>query len=383
MTGEILQTLIPELERQTGANADSFSGKKVVVGMSGGVDSSVAALLLKRAGFDVVGLFMNNWEEDDGGVCTSASDWEDVIGVCGKLGIPYYSVNFSRQYYESVFKHFLSEYERGRTPNPDVLCNREIKFKPFNHYAEMLGADFIATGHYCGISDSTANPKLLTAADESKDQTYFLNQVGTSQLKNVMFPLAPFLKTEVRRIAREEGIITSTKKDSTGICFIGERNFKNFLKNYLPAKQGDIKDLNGRIVGRHDGLMYYTLGQRRGLGIGGVKGESDSRWYVVDKDLKTNTLTVSCGEGEELLAVSLETGAFNLIGEYAFPAELKCGVKARYRQPCQSAKAVLKEDGTLKIEFDEKQRALTEGQYAVLYDGKRCLGGAVIERVLK
>lgn len=370
-----------DAEAQTGG--ESIAGKKVVVGMSGGVDSSVAALLLKRAGADVVGLFMNNWEEEDGGVCSAASDWEDVVGVCGKIGIPYYSVNFSKQYMQDVFEVFLAEYRAGRTPNPDVLCNREVKFKPFKHYAEMLGADYIATGHYCGIRRKSSDVQLLTAADENKDQTYFLNQVTTAQLYNVLFPLAGMCKSEVREIAEKEGLITSKKKDSTGICFIGERNFKNFLQNYLPAQRGEIRDLSGKVVGKHDGLMYYTLGQRRGLGIGGIKGEKENRWYVVKKDLAANVLYVSCGEGEELMSDALQGGAFNQIGAFDFPDALRCGVKVRYRQPCQNALARLNSDGTLYVEFDESQRAVTEGQYAALYVGDRCLGGAVIERAIK
>ena len=366
-----------------GADMSAVAGKKVVVGMSGGVDSSVAAYLLKRAGCDVIGLFMNNWKEEDGGVCTSATDWEDVIGVCGKLGIPYYSVDFSAEYMRNVFEDFLEEYRRGRTPNPDVLCNREIKFKPFKHYAKMLGADFVATGHYCGISHEDGDSKLQTAADIAKDQTYFLNQVSSQGLADVLFPRASMRKDEVREIALREGLVTAKKKDSTGICFIGERNFRNFLKTYLPAAPGEIRDLKGKTVGRHEGLMYYTLGQRRGLGIGGISGESENRWYVAEKDLKNNVLVVSCGNGEELYSKSLESGKLNLIGKYAFPKTLCCGVKVRYRQSEQKAQATLRADGTLHIEFEEKQRAVTEGQYAVLYDGGRCLGGATIEKVIK
>ncbi len=365
-----------------GAARETLKGKKVVVGMSGGVDSSVAALLLKEAGAEVIGLFMNNWKEEDGGVCTSAADWEDVIGVCGKLDIPYYSVDFSEEYMKNVFEIFLREYEIGRTPNPDVLCNREIKFKPFRHYAEMLGADYVATGHYCGISPSE-KPILLTAADESKDQTYFLNQVQTQSLENVLFPLAPMQKKDVRILAEKHGLVTAEKKDSTGVCFIGERNFKKFLSGYLPAQPGEIRDINGKTVGRHDGLMYYTLGQRRGLGIGGIKGESENRWYVVEKDLKNNVLVVSCGEGEELLSEGLRSGKLNVIGKRDFGDEFECGVKVRYRQPCQRAKVKVKNDGTLEIRFYDRQRAVTSGQYAVLYKGGRCLGGATIEEVYR
>lgn len=355
---------------------------RVVVGMSGGVDSSVAALVLKESGYDVVGLFMNNWKEDEGGVCTAASDWEDVVGVCSKLGIPYYSVDFSKEYMNNVFEVFLREYRLGRTPNPDVLCNREIKFGPFKHYAELLDAEYIATGHYCGISHDGGDTLLLTAADAGKDQTYFLNQVPTKALETTLFPLGDKLKSEVREIAERNGLVTARKKDSTGLCFIGERNFKNFLKNYLPANGGVIRDTHGSVVGRHDGLMYYTLGQRRGLGIGGVKGESDSRWYVVDKDLEKNELIVSCGEGEELFSRGVTTGELNVIGKYDFPRYLDCEVKIRYRQPAQRARAEFF-GNTAKIMFGERQRAATPGQYAVIYVGNRCLGGGVIEQVIK
>ena len=367
----------------TGVERDSLSGKKVVVGMSGGVDSSVAAYLLKEAGCDVVGLFMNNWKESEDGVCTAATDWQDVIGVCGKLGIPYYSVDFSEQYMKDVFEVFLSEYRLGRTPNPDVLCNREIKFKPFVHYAEMLGADYIATGHYCGIAPGGDDTRLLVPKDKAKDQTYFLNQVPTAAFEKVLFPLAGTEKSKVRKIAEKEGLVTARKKDSTGVCFIGERNFKRFLQGYLPAIGGEIRDTSGKVVGRHDGLMYYTSGQRRGLGIGGIKGEKESRWYVVGKDLKENILYVSCGEGEELLSSAVVTGKFNLIGKADLKSVFDCAVKIRYRQPEKAASVTLNEDFTLRIDFAERQRAAVEGQYAVLYLGNRCLGGAVIDGVVK
>ncbi len=371
--------------RGAGTDIDALVGKRVVVGMSGGVDSSVAAFLLKQAGADVIGLFMNNWkEEDEGGVCTSASDWQDVIGVCGKIGIPYYSVDFSEQYMKNVFEVFLEEYRKGRTPNPDVLCNREIKFKPFTHYAEMLGADYVATGHYCGISHEEGGAKLLEATDGGKDQTYFLNQVETSALEKIIFPLALLKKEYVRQVAENEKLVTAGKKDSTGVCFIGERNFKKFLQGYLPAVGGEIRDTSGKVVGRHDGLMYYTLGQRRGLGIGGVKGEKESRWYVVEKSLKDNVLVVSCGEGEELLSRGVKTGRVNIIGEFDRSRKsFECDVKIRYRQPRQRACVSLNGDGTLFVDFEDRQRAAVEGQYVALYTGDRCLGGAVIEEVVR
>ncbi len=357
--------------------------KKVVVGMSGGVDSSVAAKILIEQGYETIGLFMHNWEEEDGaGECSSADDWADVQAVCGKLNIPCYSVNFSQEYMERVFSYFLEEYRKGRTPNPDVLCNREIKFGPFRTHALKLGADYIATGHYCGISFENDSVQLLKAADENKDQTYFLNQVATCQLQNVMFPLQNLLKPQVRELALKYGLVTAKKKDSTGICFIGERKFKDFLKTYLPAKQGTIVDLSGKEVGVHDGLMYYTLGQRRGLGIGGVKDEDQSRWYVVEKNLDKNELIVSNGEGEELFSDALETFNINFIGDVSLPAEFEAKAKTRYRQPEQDCVVLRKGNGAY-ISFKTPQRAVTAGQYVVLYSGSRCLGGGVIEKTFK
>lgn len=349
--------------------------KRVVVGMSGGVDSSVAALLLQQAGYEVVGLFMNNWEETDDGCCTAAEDYQDALGVCGKLGIRLYAVNLAKEYYDRVFTYFLAEYKAGRTPNPDVLCNREIKFDAFRIKADELGADYIATGHYCRISDDSTT--LLKAADANKDQTYFLNQVRTAQLKNVLFPIGALTKPDVRKLAHEAGLVTERKKDSTGICFIGERNFKNFLMQYLPARPGDIVDTDGRTVGRHDGLMYYTLGQRRGLGIGGVPGMPENRWYVIGKDLPRNRLLVSCGEGEELLSRGCTVSGLNIIGA-PVSGTFDCTAKMRYRQPDQPVTATFDGD-TARVTFAAPQRAVTPGQYAVFYLGDRCLGGGVIE----
>ena len=349
--------------------------KRVVVGMSGGVDSSVAALLLQQAGYEVVGLFMNNWEETEDGCCTAAEDYQDALGVCGKLGIRLYAVNLAKEYYDRVFTYFLAEYKAGRTPNPDVLCNREIKFDAFRIKADELGADYIATGHYCRISDDSTT--LLKAADANKDQTYFLNQVRTAQLKNVLFPIGALTKPDVRKLAHEAGLVTERKKDSTGICFIGERNFKNFLMQYLPARPGDIVDTDGRTVGRHDGLMYYTLGQRRGLGIGGVPGMPENRWYVIGKDLLRNRLLVSCGEGEELLSRGCTVSGLNIIGA-PVSGTYDCTAKMRYRQPDQPVTATFDGD-TARVTFAAPQRAVTPGQYAVFYLGDRCLGGGVIE----
>ncbi len=355
------------------------NGKTVVVGISGGVDSSVAAYLLREQGYNVIGLFMNNWEEEDvdDSACSSASDWEDARAVCSRLGIPAYSVNFAAEYRDRVFEYFLSEYRKGRTPNPDVLCNREIKFGPFSEYARRLGADFIATGHYCAVKRCDDTTMLYEAADKNKDQTYFLNQVNSRQLDNVIFPLAGMQKSEVRDTAQKLGLVTAKKKDSTGICFIGERNFKRFLSKYLPAMPGDIVDVNGKKLGRHDGLMYYTLGQRRGLGIGGVAGEEQNRWFVVSKDMENNRLVVKCGEGDELMSSACDTDGFNIIGGRPAKNTLRCKVKTRYRQPAQEATLYFTDSGA-HIEFDAPQRAVTPGQYAVAYLDERCLGGGAI-----
>ena len=364
-----------------GQNGEKDMAERVIVGMSGGVDSSVAALLLKKQGFDVVGLYMLNWEEEDaGGHCTAEEDYSDVRRVCAKLDIPYYTVNFAKEYMERVFSHFLAEYKAGRTPNPDVLCNREIKFGPFLEEAKKLGADYIATGHYCKISHEKGVHRLLKAADKNKDQTYFLNQLTQPQLENVLFPLQDMQKPEVRKIALENGLATAEKKDSTGICFIGERNFRKFLSTYLPARKGKILDLSGREVGEHMGLMYYTLGQRRGLDLGGVKGEEEGgRWFVVRKDLEHNILYVSHGDESPLYSGACEVSGFNWIPAPPAEKEFVCAAKFRYRQPDQEVKVTVSGGGRLHIAFAEKQRAVTEGQYAVLYRGEECLGGGVIE----
>ncbi len=354
-------------------------GKKVIIGLSGGVDSAVAAYLLKRDGFDVAGLFMHNWEETD---CPAAEDWRDAQRVSAALGIDCYSVNFSKEYADGVFEYFLREYKAYRTPNPDVLCNRVVKFGAFRDYCDRLGADYIATGHYCKAGTLGEKPVLLRAADADKDQTYFLNQVETSRLRNVLFPLGDLKKSEVRKIAETLDLPVAHKKDSTGICFIGERNFKKFLSNYLPAQPGDITDASGRVVGRHDGLMYYTLGQRRGLGIGGVKGEA-GRWFVLDKDVKNNRLIVSCGDESELYSTALEGSALNIIGKFDMPEKLECTAKTRYRQKDFPATLIPLGGGRFRLEFGEPIRAVTPGQYAVVYVGDRCLGGGVIERAYK
>lgn len=349
--------------------------------MSGGVDSAVAALLLKQQGYDVVGVFMKNWEEEDDetGVCTAASDYDDVKSVCGLIGIPYYTVNFAREYRDRVFSYFLEEYSRGRTPNPDVLCNCEIKFRAFLDFAVSTGAGTLATGHYARL-DKTDGVKLLRARDLGKDQTYFLAGLTQEQLKNAMFPIGELQKSEVRKLAQESGLSNAAKKDSTGICFIGERNFKQFLMQYLPAQPGDMVDETGRLIARHDGLMYYTLGQRKGLGIGGRSDGNGESWFVIGKDLKRNLLIVQQGEHDELFSLSLDAGKVNWIAGHAPAEEFICTAKFRYRQPDQSVRVTIAGNGA-HVAFDKPQRAVTPGQWVVFYRGDECLGGGPIDRV--
>ena len=356
---------------------------RIVVGISGGVDSSVACYLLKQQGHEVIGLFMVNWEEKDG-TCTAEEDYEDVKRVCNKIGIPYFSVNYSKQYYDRVFEYFLDEYKKGRTPNPDVLCNREVKFGPFLKQAKKLGADMIATGHYAKKIEKDGKFYLAKADDLNKDQSYFLNQLSQEQLKSVLFPLANIDKPTVREIAHKLGLTNADKKDSTGICFIGERNFKNFLKEYLPAKPGKILDLDGNEVGEHDGLMYYTLGQRRGLNIGGRKGGNGERWFVIKKDLENNILYVSQGEDDLLYSDYLFASEMNWIPQLPSDKEFECFAKFRYRQPDQKVKVTVLDDKKIRVDFAEKQRAITPGQFVVLYDRDGvCLGGGVIDKSFK
>ena len=300
--------------------------KTVVIGMSGGVDSSVGAYLLKKQGYNVIGIFMHNWEEEQGGHCTAESDWEDVKRVCNKLGIPYYSVNFAKEYYDRVFTEFLEEYKAGRTPNPDVLCNREIKFGPFLEYARSLGADYIATGHYAKVEKRGEKTYLLKAKDDNKDQTYFLNQLSQDQLKDVIFPLADMLKPDVRKIAEKYNLITADKKDSTGICFIGERRFRQFLQNYIPANSGDIMTLDGKVVGKHEGAMFYTLGQRRGLNIGGKSGGTGERWFVIDKDIKKKDLSAKAGVSPATITKMGKNGHVTTEVLLKICTALECGV---------------------------------------------------------
>lgn len=352
---------------------------RIVVGMSGGVDSAVSALLLKKAGYDVLGVFMKNWEEkDEEGVCTSEGDWKDVQHVCELIDIPYYAVNFTKEYWDRVFTLFLNEYKAGRTPNPDVLCNREIKFKAFLDFAMQLGAEKIATGHFVQTDDAG---HLIKGVDPNKEQSYFLYMLHQEQLKKAVFPVGGMTKAEVRQIAQDAGLPVAKKKDSTGICFIGERQFKPFLKQYLPAQPGDMVTPEGEVVGRHDGLMYYTLGQRRGLGIG---GHGDGRsYFVVDKDLKNNRLIVAQGEDHPLL---YSRGA--VIEQLTWISDpvmvgRQYGVKTRYRQPDQGAAIEKMDENEAVVAFDEPQRAVTPGQSLVIYDGEICLGGGIIREAIR
>ncbi len=358
--------------------------KTVVVGMSGGVDSSVTALMLKEQGYSVIGLFMKNWEEKDAlGRCTSTKDYDDARKVCDKIGIPYYSVNFSKEYYERVFEYFLKSYREGRTPNPDVLCNREIKFGPFLERAKMLGADYIATGHYAKKVTKNGLHYLKKAFDKNKDQSYFLNQLNQEQLSWVLFPLSDIAKPEVRKIAMENGLVTAEKKDSTGICFIGERNFREFLSKYLPAQPGEIKTMSGKTIGTHQGLMYYTIGQHKGLGIGGQSGEEQGAWFVAKKDLTTNTLYVEQGRDDSLYSLGLVTAGFNWIPTLPQNKTFECFAKFRYRQADQKVTAII-ENNNVRLVFAEPQRAITQGQFAVLYDeNENCLGGGEINEILR
>ncbi|GAA0483174.1 tRNA 2-thiouridine(34) synthase MnmA [Salinibacillus aidingensis] len=354
---------------------------RVVVGMSGGVDSSVAALLLKEQGYDVVGIFMKNWDDtDEFGVCTATEDFEDVVRVCNQLDIPYYSVNFEKQYWDKVFTYFLDEYKAGRTPNPDVMCNKEIKFKAFLDHALSLGADYLATGHYARVRERNGRYEMLRGVDENKDQTYFLNQLSQDVLSKVMFPLGEIDKKEVREIAKKHNLATATKKDSTGICFIGERNFKEFLSEYLPAQPGKMKTLAGEVKGDHDGLMYYTIGQRHGLGIGG----SGDPWFVIGKNLEENVLYVGQGfHNDHLYSDALEATDSNWIIPIESNEPFTCTAKFRYRQQDSKVTVYPRENGEVRVEFAEPERAITPGQAVVFYDGEVCLGGATIDRVIK
>ncbi|MFA5678206.1 MAG: tRNA 2-thiouridine(34) synthase MnmA [Pseudomonas sp.] len=356
---------------------------RVIVGMSGGVDSSVSAALLLEQGYQVEGLFMKNWDEDDGTeYCTAKEDLADAQAVCDKLGIKLHTANFAAEYWDNVFEHFLEEYQAGRTPNPDILCNREIKFKAFLDYALVLGADLIATGHYTRRADRDGQSLLLRGLDNNKDQSYFLHAVGGEQLARTLFPVGELEKPAVRRIAEKYELATARKKDSTGICFIGERRFSDFLKRYLPAQPGDIETTEGQVIGRHHGLMYHTIGQRQGLGIGGLQGASDDPWYVLRKDLDRNVLVVGQGNDHPwLFSSALECSTIYWVNPMQISEPLRLTAKVRYRQPDQDCVIEPTSDGWL-IRFDQPQRAVTPGQSVVLYQGEVCLGGGVIERAI-
>ncbi len=355
--------------------------KRVVLGMSGGVDSSVSALLLKEAGYDVIGLFMKNWDEkDEFGVCTAEDDSHDARMVASQLDIPFYTINFEEEYWDRVFTYFLDEYKKGRTPNPDVMCNQEIKFNAFLDYALKLEADYIAMGHYARVEERDGEFHLLRGIDNNKDQSYFLSRISQDALKKSLFPIGNLEKSKVRIIAEENNLYTAKKKDSTGVCFIGERDFDKFLDQYLLSKEGDIVDIEGNVVGRHSGIIHYTLGQRKGIGIGG-KGSGEP-WFVAGKNLKKNIIYAVQGKDHEALfskSLISESPSWILGKEPAFP--LKCTAKFRYRQSDIPVTVHKLDNGNLHIVYDNPVKAVTPGQAAVLYDGDICLGGSIIQSI--
>ncbi len=354
----------------------------VIVGMSGGVDSSVAAWLLLQQGYDVQGLFMSNWDEDEDGYCTAAEDFQDARSVCEQLGIPLHKVSFAGEYRERVFAYFLEEYRAGRTPNPDVLCNREIKFGVCFDYARRLGAEWVATGHYARVEHGAdgASARLLRGVDAGKDQSYFLHAMPSHALARTLFPIGSLQKSDVRRMARELALPVFDKKDSTGICFIGERPFAEFLARYLPAQPGRIETAAGEEVGRHAGLMYYTLGQRQGLRIGGRAEAGDEPWYVAGKDLARNVLIVVQGHDHPAIHSSiLRAGQLSWVAGTPPAAEFTCTAKVRYRQQDQACEVHVLDGGGCEVRFAQSQRAVTPGQYVVFYQDATCLGGGVIE----
>mgnify|MGYP005696973521 FL=1 len=354
--------------------------KTVVVGLSGGVDSSVSAYLLKKQGFNVKALFMQNWQSEPGEVCTSEIDFKDASEVCDKLDIPLHRANFSDEYWDRVFKNFLSEHKKGRTPNPDILCNREIKFKSFLDYAFNIGADFIATGHYARIVEQNNFKYLARAKDIDKDQTYFLHEVSEKEFSKCIFPLSDLTKTEVRKIAEEQNLITANKKDSVGICFVGERNLKDFLNRFIAFKKGDIKDETGNIIGEHQGSILYTEGQRQGLMIGGVKGKDELPWYVYKKDIPNNQIFVCQGGNNPLLMNNgLYLDDINWINNINYDYPLECKVQVRHQHtPVNSV--LIKDVNGIKVSFDEQIRAIAPGQSAVFYNDNLCLGGGIIAK---
>jgi len=352
-----------------------------MVGISGGVDSAVSALLLKQQGYAVSGLFMKNWDDDDDqDYCPAAQDLADAEAVCDAIAVELHKKNFSAEYWARVFKHFLAEYAAGRTPNPDILCNSEIKFEVFRHCAHDLGADFIATGHYARRRVTAGQVELLRGCDQSKDQSYFLYALTQDQLARALFPVGELEKSAVRRMAAEVQFVNRDKKDSTGICFIGERKFSEFLARYLPAQPGDMRTPDGILMGQHSGLMYYTLGQRHGLNIGGTRASSGEPWYVVGKDMRENVLMIAQGHDHPLLySASLVATTLNWIAGHAPETAFRCTAKTRYRQADQACQVETLSPTQVRVTFDAPQRAVTPGQSVVFYDGEVCLGGGVIE----
>ncbi|MGB1256124.1 MAG: tRNA 2-thiouridine(34) synthase MnmA [Thiolinea sp.] len=361
-------------------------GKRVVVGLSGGVDSSVAALLLLQQGYQVEGLFMKNWEEDDtADYCSAAVDLADAQSVADQLGIKLHTMNFATEYWDRVFTYFLAEYKAGRTPNPDIMCNKEIKFKAFLDFALESGADYIATGHYArlGNTGASGNLALLKGVDANKDQTYFLYTLQQHQLQRSLFPVGHLPKEEVRMIAEQEGFSTARKKDSTGICFIGERKFRDFLQRFLPAQPGEIVTSEGRVIGEHNGLMYYTLGQRQGLGIGGLKDLPEAPWFVIDKKLDANQLVVAQGhQNDYLLKHALTASQLHWVAGEAPAENFSCSAKIRYRQQDEACKVNISGDQAV-VCFAKAQRAITPGQSIVFYHQDQCLGGGIIDDMHK
>jgi tRNA-specific 2-thiouridylase len=359
---------------------------KVIVGMSGGVDSSVSAYLLKKQGYQVEGVFMKNWEEDDNDeYCAAAEDLRDAQAVADKLGIELHTINFAAEYWDNVFEFFLAEYKAGRTPNPDIMCNKEIKFKAFLEYAaEDLGADYIATGHYVQREKQDEHWKMLRGLDGNKDQSYFLYTLGEEHIAKTLFPVGNIDKPRVREIALEQDLITHNKKDSTGICFIGERKFKDFLAQYLPAQPGEIETAEGQTIGKHEGLMYHTLGQRKGLLIGGMKEFGDEPWYVVDKDIQRNVLIVGQGaDHPRLYSKGLIANQLDWVDRKGPAEAIRCTVKTRYRQQDISCMLTPQSDESVLVEFDQPQKAVTPGQSAVFYAAEVCLGGGIIENYIR